>query len=192
MYSSEMAGRSTSWIWMLMNCIMPAIGRRVVKGYSPTSGWALVRDRSRADLPVFGGPTRTTWPAPSRSTEMEKPPRRRRACSASPRSLAKRRLRSPWRCSVPLCLGMRDSISSSTAIFSSSVLAALKRLSASRYCGVRLAGMAPHATRWASRAPEASAKVAPVQKFSASLGNPEPFQVSATGQGEWIEGFPPD
>ena len=46
--------------------IMPGMGSRVVNGKSPTAGVARVSARTSDDLPVFGGPARATWPAPSR------------------------------------------------------------------------------------------------------------------------------
>jgi hypothetical protein len=51
-----------------------------------------------------------------------------------------RRLRSALSLSVPLCLGIMASISSRAAIPSAGVLASLKRFSASKYAGGRLAG----------------------------------------------------
>src|SRR5256885_10949231 len=83
----------------------------------------------------------TICPAPSVSTERVYPRCVAAAFCASCLSLDRRRFRSACNLSVPLCLGITRSISSRQAIFSSCVLACLKRCSADIYWGVRLAGI---------------------------------------------------
>src|SRR5438128_5667363 len=83
----------------------------------------------------------TICPAPSVSTDSVYPRCVAAAFCASCLSLDRRRFRSACNLSVPLCLGITRSISSRQAIFSSCVLACLKRCSADIYWGVRLAGI---------------------------------------------------
>src|SRR6266508_1825006 len=63
------------------------------------------------------------------------------SCSASSRASLILALSSAWSLSVPLCLGNSAHIFLRAARRSSAVWARLYSASASRYCGVRLAGM---------------------------------------------------
>ena len=119
---------------------------------------ACVSAATSADLPVLGGPTSATCPAPSRGMMWLKvllpalPP-------AASGSFAMRALRSAWRPSVPLCLGTTRSISSSASSFSSGLFAARNRSSARLYSGVRLAGIAVVRRRGAPAAATAGVRL---------------------------------
>ena len=142
MNSAVTAGESSSWIWMSWKSSIPGSRCWVVNGYSATSGLARVRALSREDLPPLGGPTSTTWAAPSRSKSRPPPlPAFLPPASCSSLSLARRRFRSANRWSVPLCLGRRAIKSCRRETFSSRVRAARKASSAFRYSGVTLVGM---------------------------------------------------
>src|SRR5579864_351512 len=128
---------------MFSNATIPGRGMRVVNGWGATSAAALLSAARWRVFPTLAATTKTTCPAPSRGTCCQvdpRPPAGLRA--ASVRSLAIRRRMSARMCSVPLCLGIVAIISFSATSWSSGVVAWRKRRSASRYCGVRLAGTA--------------------------------------------------
>ena len=105
--------------------IIPGVGPQVEKGTSETSGEALVLDATRADLPTLEGPITTIWPAPSLEILYAEP--WRLAPFLEPPeafSLESLRRRSARRWSVPLCLGIFESISSSSSAFSDGSVAA--------------------------------------------------------------------
>src|SRR4029079_11137043 len=100
---------------------MPGTGSRVVNGYAAIVGVALVSVARRVDLPAFGGPRKTTWPASCLGILNEPGAAFFGAAAAASTSSVSSLifvLRAAWTFSLALCLGRITHISRRAESFS--------------------------------------------------------------------------